>query len=303
MAGPTHALTVDVEDLANGVLLRACDRVVDPASDVVGQTEQLLGLVEEYGFRATCFVLGDVAKSFPGLVRRIQEGGHEIGVHGWHHHRVFDLSIGAYRESLRRAKSVLEDISGQQVLGYRAVEFSITKETSWAYGVLCELGFRYSSSVFPIRGSRYGVPDASLTPYPVYCGSQELVEIPMTAIGVGPVRVPVLGGGYLRHFPLWYSKLALAYLARSGRSGVMYLHPHELGTTVRPDRFPFTISRDEQQRIRSLTRTYFRNLQKTAGKLRWIFSRYPFSSILDVFFAKEGGAVGLPPCGPCAVIT
>lgn len=290
-AAPIHALSVDVEDLACGLLLRACNRVAPPSHDVVEATRRMLRLIDEHGIKATWFVLGEVAQSYPALVRELSAGGHEIGVHGWHHHRVFDLDPNTYRESLRNSRSLLQGLSGQEVLGYRAVEFSITSRTLWAYEILAELGFGYSSSVFPIGGRRYGIPDAPLRPYPVEAGGRQLIEVPMTAVKVGPVRVPVLGGGYLRHFPLVYSKLALLKLKTQGRPGLMYLHPHELGTSVCPATFPIEISDEERARISEVSRTYFRNMDKTERKLRWIFSRYDFAPVRDVFLS-EGETCG-----------
>lgn len=279
---PLNALTIDVEDMPACLLLRACGRVAPPTESVVPLTERLLSLAEEYGHRATCFVLGEVAERYPGLVRRIHSGGHELGVHGWHHHRVFDLERGVYRESLRRAKSLLEDISGAPVAGYRAVEFSIRKDTLYAYEVLAELGFRYSSSVFPIRGRRYGIPSADLVPYRVTVPGGSLMEVPMTAVNLGPLRLPALGGGYLRHFPLLYSKVALWLLGREGRPAVMYLHPHEVGSALKVERFPIDLREGEAEKIASLGWSYFRNVHRTEGKLRWMFSRHRFGRIDEV---------------------
>lgn len=254
----------------------------------------MLALVEDHGIKATWFVLGEVAASYPDLVRKLAAGGHEVGVHGWHHHRVFDLTPEALGESLRQARSLLQDITGQQVLGYRAVEFSITEKTRWAYETLAEVGFEYSSSVFPIGGRRYGVPRAPLIPFKVPCRGRQLTEIPMTAVKVGPWRVPALGGGYLRHFPLAYTRLALWGLARERRPGLVYLHPHELGTVVSHGSFPIEVTDDELRRIRTLSRTYFRNIDRTEGKLRWLFARHRFAPVREVFPVHDQTVARLP---------
>ncbi len=123
-------------------------------------TERLLALFEESGVRATFFVLGWVAARFPALVRRIAAGHHEIASHGYGHRLVYDLTPEEFREDVRRAKGLLEDIGGMAVHGYRAPSYSITERSLWALDVLIDEGYRYDTSIFPIHHDRYGIPNA-----------------------------------------------------------------------------------------------------------------------------------------------
>ncbi|MGV8042539.1 MAG: DUF3473 domain-containing protein [Thermoanaerobaculaceae bacterium] len=247
----------------------------------------MLDLFAEHGARATCFVLGDVAEAFPGLIRRIVAAGHELGVHGWHHHRIFQLDRSMFGESLRRAKGLLEELSGRPVLGYRAVAMSITRETWWAYDVISELGFLYSSSIYPFRGSRYGVPGAPLGPHRVRTAAgAELLEIPLSVAQLGPLRLPVLGGGYLRHFPFLVNRWALRALEREGRRAVVYLHPYELEVGEGAVALSAPLPDAERAKVRRFMRGQLRNRQHTQAKVRGLLSMARFSPIEDVFQAE-----------------
>jgi polysaccharide deacetylase family protein (PEP-CTERM system associated) len=279
-----HALSIDVEDFSNSAVLLACGRVVPPTHDVVRLTERMLGLFAETGTHATCFLLGEVAEAYPDLVRRIVAGGHELGVHGWHHHRIFQLERAADRQSLERSKALMEDLSGKQVRGYRAVAMSITRASWWAYDVLAELGFIYSSSIYPFRGRRYGVPDAPVGSHTVRTSSgATLLEIPLSVVRLGPLRLPALGGGYLRHLPLAYSRLALWALEREGRPAVVYLHPYELDDDAHPDSFPLSLTDAEQVAVRRFMRGQIRNRRHTEAKIRGLLAAAPFTSIQEAF--------------------
>ena len=286
-----HALSVDVEEFASAAVLLACGRTTRPAEDVVRLTDGLLGILEEYGVRATCFVLGEVAEAYPDLVRRIAAAGHELGVHGWHHHRVFELERSAFKDSLQRARGLIADLSGQAVLGYRAVAMSITRETWWAYEVLDELGFGYSSSVFPFRGRRYGVPDAPLGPHRVRTpAGSRLVEIPLSVVSLGGVRLPSLGGGYLRHLPLVYNRLALRSIERQRRRAVVYIHPYELDDVARTRPFPIPLREGESAKLEAVTRGQWRNRRATESKLRWLLTAASFAPLREAFGSELEGA-------------
>lgn len=286
MSQLVHAFSLDVEDFANGAVLLACGRVVPPTENVVHLTERMLAILADCSVKATCFLLGDVAEAFPPLVRRIADQGHEIGVHGWHHHRVFQLERDAYRSSLERAKKLLEDISGKVVRGYRAVAMSITRKTWWAYDVVAELGFSYSSSIYPFRGLRYGVPSAPVGPHYVTTAvGASVLEIPLSVITIGPLRLPALGGGYIRHFPFAYTRFALSKLEREGRPGVVYLHPYELDVDAKLDRFPIPVNRGEAKRIAQFARGQYRGREHTERKVRALLQRAAFAP-LEVVFAR-----------------
>ncbi|MEZ4586453.1 MAG: polysaccharide deacetylase family protein [Gemmatimonadales bacterium] len=170
-------------------------------SRVVANTETLLSLLAEHDALGTFFVLGWVADRHPDLVRRIASLGHEVASHSWWHQRVHTLDQAAFREEARRSKGTLEDLVGEPVIGFRAPSFSIVPGFEWAFDVLAAEGYRYDSSVFPIRRPGYGYPGAPLGHHRLTTGSGPLIELPMATYRLGPVVLPAAGGGYLRQLP------------------------------------------------------------------------------------------------------
>jgi len=254
-------LSVDVEDYFH---VEAFANIVARAdwpsypSRVVDNTRRLLDLLDEIGVTATFFIIGWVAERFPALVREILDRRHEVGCHSYWHQLISTLSREDFAQDTRRAKDVIEQAGGVPVWGYRAPSFSITAETSWAFDVLSQCGFRYDSSVFPVRHDIYGIPDAPRQPFRVQTPSGVLFEYPLTTFRYrrGP-NVPVAGGGYLRLLPFWLTRAGVRRAAGEGVSIVTYVHPWEFD----PD----------QPRLPASWRSRFRhytNLGTTADRLR-----------------------------------
>lgn len=199
------------------------------AERVVPATSWLLDALADRGVVATFFVLGEVAQNSPGLVRKIQESGHEVASHGWNHRRVLELTPAEFREDLRKSRDVLEQITGKAVEGYRAPTFSVTRHNPWAVDVLSELGFRYDSSIFPVRHDRYGVPEAPRAPFLVSGTDASILEFPPATLRVLGLTLPVGGGGYFRLFPKRLLNLGLGQIAAKARPSVamLYFHPWE----------------------------------------------------------------------------
>lgn len=281
-SGLLHGLTVDVEDWNNTAVLALTGRIVPPTDAVVRNTEALLALFAEHRVQATWFVLGEVAEAFPGVVRAIAAAGHELGVHGFHHHRLFQLTPAAFRASIQRAKAVVEQAAGQRVLGHRAVAFSLSASTWWAVEILVDLGFEYDSSVFPFRGTQYGLPRAPLTPYRVDTAQGSLTEVPLPVLDFGPLRLPCGGGGYLRHFPLWYTRWAIRSLERRGRPAVSYVHPYEVELAYDAAFFRHHLTQAENQRMDRLRWGQYRNRGHTMTKLRCLLTRHRFGSLTQM---------------------
>lgn len=282
--GLTHALSVDIEDWTNQMVLKVCGKVFPPTDAVVRNTHRMLDLLEESGVRATFFVLGEVAREFPSLVKRIVGGGHPLGVHGFHHHLLSRLSPDAFGESLLRAKDIVEQTAGQAAHGFRAPEMSLTRETWWAYQHLADAGFLYSSSIRSIGAPFTGVPDAPPTPFEVTLhDGRKLVEIPLTTLKVLGCRIPVAGGGYLRHFPLWFSIQALRKLTLETRSAVVYLHPHELDVKSKLLDVPADLPPAVHQRLKHLAREQFRNRSLTDSKIRALLRAFRFAPLEEAF--------------------
>ena len=269
-----NVLSVDVEDYFQ---VEAFAKVVNRdqwesfPSRVEANTHRLLDLFDETGVKATCFILGWVAERQPKLVREIVERGHEPGCHSYWHRLIYRLSPQEFREDTLRAKNCIEQAAGEAVYGYRAPTFSITEKSSWAPGILAELGFRYDSSIFPVKHDNYGVPAAPRGPFAIPTPSGCLNEFPMTTFRFwnGP-NLPVAGGGYLRIFPNWYTRVGVRRAWKEGLPVITYVHPWE----VDPDQ-P-RMNAGFKSRLRHYT-----NLGKTAGRLRKLLALGPFTSFRE----------------------
>ena len=276
-------MSVDVEDWNNLVVFHQSGRILPPTQAVVRNTEILLDLFLEYEAHATWFVLGEVAETFPGLVRKLADAGQEVGVHGFHHEYVSSQSEKTFRDSIRRAKHTIEQAAGKAVLGHRAPAFSITNQVPWAFDVLVELGFSYDSSVFPARTRRYGDNGAPLGTYQIQTRHGELTEVPLSVVKLGPWRLPCCGGGYLRHFPLAYNLWAMRRIEREQRPVVAYLHPCELELSLDRDYLSRHLGAKKLAEIRWMVYAQYRNRAHTASRVRSLLSRRRFAGIARVF--------------------
>src|SRR5216683_1357614 len=227
-----NALTVDLEDYfhvsayARKVRLEEWDSY---PSRVAQNTDRLLELLSQHNCKATFFVLGWVAEKKPEVVAQVAAAGHEIACHSLLHRRVFDLSPQEFREDTHRAKAVIEDASGKQVVGYRAPSFSVTKRSSWALEILVQEGFQYDSSIFPVEHPSYGIADAPRTPYWIDTPSGRILEFPMATLTIGSMRSPIAGGAYLRLLPYRFTLWSIRHLNQHENSPVcVYIHPWEL---------------------------------------------------------------------------
>jgi polysaccharide deacetylase family protein (PEP-CTERM system associated) len=270
-----NAMTIDVEDYFQ---VSAFDAVVSRNvwegfdSRVCQNTERLLQIFADRGVTATFFVLGWVADRFPSLVSRISASGHEVASHGYAHRLVYEQTRSAFRDDVRRAKDILESATGCRVDGYRAPSYSITARSLWALDVLIEEGHRYDASIFPIRHDRYGIPDAPRHPYVLTRGSGSLVEAPASTTRIGPVNLPVAGGGYFRILPYSWTRWGMARInARERRPAIFYLHPWELDPL--------------QPRLRAgwLSRfRHYRNLDKTEARLQQLLRDFHFAPLREM---------------------
>jgi polysaccharide deacetylase family protein (PEP-CTERM system associated) len=190
--------------------------------------DRVLALFHECSIKATFFTLGWIAQRYPHVIRRIVDEKHELASHGWSHVRITELNETGFRKDVERTKSLLEDLGGTSVIGYRAPSYSIGAGNLWALRVLEETGHRYSSSIYPIRHDLYGMPDAPRFAF-VPDGCHSLIEIPVTTMEMASANLPCGGGGYFRLFPYRYSRWALRRVnRRDGQPAVFYFHPWEL---------------------------------------------------------------------------
>jgi polysaccharide deacetylase family protein (PEP-CTERM system associated) len=233
-----HHFSVDVEEYFHASALEEWipqARWDDLSRRSPERMQWLLDVLEAREVKGTFFILGWLAEREPAMVRAIAGGGHEIASHGWDHRRVTSLTPEEFRDDVTRSKALLEDLTGCDVLGYRAPSFSILPGFEWALDVLLEAGFVYDSSMFPVRiHPWYGYPAAPRDPHIVPRDSGSLVEIPPATLKVGGLNLPAAGGAYLRFFPLSLVRAGLASAGKRGQPGTLYLHPWELDTDM-PD--------------------------------------------------------------------
>jgi polysaccharide deacetylase family protein (PEP-CTERM system associated) len=227
-----NALTIDLEDYYHVSAFNdsiAKDKWSSQESRVAQNTDLLLNSLDEAGCKATFFTLGWVAEHHPQVVKEVARRGHEVACHSLRHRTVYEMSPEEFREDTKRAKELLEDLSGTLVLGYRAPSFSITDKSLWALTILAELGFTYDSSIFPVEHANYGIPNSSRAPYRVETAAGTIVEFPMTTLEFAGRRSPFCGGAYFRLLPYWYTRWGIRFLnAKEKRSVCVYLHPWEL---------------------------------------------------------------------------
>jgi polysaccharide deacetylase family protein (PEP-CTERM system associated) len=226
----TNALTIDVEDYFQvSAFAPHIDRADWDSCEcrVERNVARILAMLEEHGVKATFFTLGWIAERYPGVVRDIVSGGHELASHGYGHQRASDLTPDAFSEDIRSAKVLLEDLGGTEVKGYRAPSFSIgAHNRHWAFECLARAGYRYSSSVYPVKHDHYGMPDA---PRFAHVSHAPLLEVPPTTVRAFNRNWPASGGGYFRLMPYVLSRHLITRVnQRDGEAAVFYFHPWEI---------------------------------------------------------------------------
>jgi polysaccharide deacetylase family protein (PEP-CTERM system associated) len=222
------AFSVDVEDYFH---VEAFRHILDPADwasmeqRAEPNTRRLLDLLSEFDAKGTFFVLGWVAERQPKLVSDIHAAGHEVAIHGYDHRPITLMTPSEFREDIRRAKNIVEDATGEAVLGYRAPTYSVVQDTLWALEIMMEEGLRYDSSIFPIVHDRYGIPGAERYPWIERRGERSLVEFPASTVRLFGRNVPFVGGGYLRLLPMSYVRWGMRRVTgREGRPSMNARH-------------------------------------------------------------------------------
>jgi polysaccharide deacetylase family protein (PEP-CTERM system associated) len=256
-----NAMTIDVEDYFQVSAFAphiARDSWAGRECRVEANVDRILGILDDGAVVATFFTLGWIAERYPQLVRRIVDGGHELASHGYGHLRASDQSHTAFREDISSSKTILEDIGGQAVRGYRAPSFSIGPANLWALDALQQAGYRYSSSIYPIVHDHYGMPDAPrFAFYPN--GDQGLLEVPITTVRLMKRNLPAGGGGYFRLMPYAMSRWMMRQVNQQDRQpAIFYFHPWELDP-----------GQPRQQGLQWKTRfRHYVNLDRMDGRIR-----------------------------------
>nr|WP_315227847.1 XrtA system polysaccharide deacetylase [uncultured Albidiferax sp.] len=270
----TNAFTIDVEDYFQ---VSAFSSYIDRSDwdfhecRIENNINTILNMLELSGTKATFFTLGWIAERYPQLVKRIVQDGHELASHGYGHQRAFELSEREFLSDVQVSKRILEDISGVQVKGYRAPSFSISKNNLWAFDCLLDSGYKYSSSVYPIKHDHYGMPESPRFAYSVRNG---LIEIPVTTLRLFGKNFPSSGGGYFRLLPYFLSKLMIDKVLSTDRQpAIFYFHPWEIDTNQ-----PVISGIDIKTRFR-----HYVNIKRMHGKVGRLLLDYKWDRVDKVF--------------------
>jgi polysaccharide deacetylase family protein (PEP-CTERM system associated) len=269
-----NAMTVDVEDFFH---VSAFESIIQPEQwkdyqpRVDANTRRLLDIFAKANVKSTFFTLGWVAEKYPELIKEIHRQGHEVASHGYAHRRASEQTPEEFRQDVIRSKQHLEDLIGEKVLGYRAPSFSIGYTSEWAFEILAELGFVYSSSTYPVKHDLYGTPD---WPRFAYNRPENIIEIPIPTLRMLGKQVPIGGGGYFRLYPYQMTKKLISrYLKQEKQPYSFYFHPWEIDAEQ---------PRLNDAPLKSRFRHYV-NLSKTESKLEKLLSDFSWSTMKDVY--------------------
>jgi len=271
-----NAMTIDVEDyfqvsaFARHISRDQWDQL---PCRVERNIDRILQLLDEHRTHATFFTLGWVAERYPGMVRRIVDNGHELASHGYGHLRASEQSPAEFRDDITRAKRILEDIGGLAVKGYRAPSFSINHRNLWALDELGEAGYRYSSSIYPIRHDHYGMPHAPRFAHHPR-GSDGVMELPATTLKLFGRNLPASGGGYFRLLPYPLSRWMLGRVnARDRQPAIFYFHPWEIDP-----------EQPRQQGVSAKTRfRHYVNLSRMEGRIARLLKDFQWDRMDRIF--------------------
>lgn len=279
-----NAMTVDVEDYFH---VSAFEKYIERSSwdslecRVEGNVDRILSSFADKGVKGTFFTLGWVAKKYPEMTKRIVAEGHELASHGWEHTRVTEQTPEQFAADIRKAKDVLEDISGQPIYGYRAASYSIDKTNLWAHDILRDAGHLYSSSIAPIKYAQYGIADAPRFAHyrrgdKMVSGLVEnaILEIPITTVALPNKNIPCGGGGWFRLYPYKMSKWALQWVNHhDDEPCVFYYHPWEID-----------LEQPKQQNLDWKTRfRHYQGLKRMEGKVDRLLSDFRWGRMVDVY--------------------
>lgn len=306
-----NVLTFDTEHWYSATLL--ADTVASPTTHIQRSVETVLDILARYDVKSTFFVVGEVAEEYPGLVGRIADEGHEVASHGHTHTPLFDLTRETFVEELNRSVEAIEAATGEQVVGFRAPNFSVTSKTCWAIETLIEQGFAYDSSVFPVRTPLYGVSNAPRRPY-LACSDSPFTDRsrdsgrdsrtpngptpgPSMADGGGAVQLvspePMATDGTILELPpaVFHPRVPVpvagGFYARLLPSSVIHwgirnLNDHNIPATIYFH--PWEFNTDVVQRDIPFHKRFisYQGIEQTATKLEKMLSRFRFGPAEDL---------------------
>jgi len=271
-----NILSIDAEELYHAEYVRSSPSsyFLKRAPRARAGIEMAMDILRKHDVRATFFFVGEVAERWPELTEELEEKGHEIGFHGYHHRPLWEMKPDELREEIRSFRSLL----GHPCRGFRAPSFSIDMRTTWALRVLVGEGYLYDSSIFPFRTPLYGLPGAPTRPYRPSLSDPRLededsplLEFPITVGELGPLRIPIGGGFYLRLMPVNIIRTIIKDLNKRGLPAIIFVHSWELDakTPISPLGSPF-----------KTFITYY-NIGATSKKLAYLISSVKFTTFED----------------------
>lgn len=284
-----NALTVDLEDWYHPELVKRHVRG-DVEPQIVDATDRILRLLDRHRVRATFFILGDVARKHPDLIRTLHAGSHEIASHGATHTPLWDLDYERLDRELKTFRAVMAEALGPEVniSGFRAPTFSMDNRTRYAMKCLVDNGYLYDTSIFPAKNYIYGVKDAPCTLYRPDLHDlsraddrSDILEFPLTVFEWGRIRIPVSGGFYLRVFPYFILRSLLRKINRT-RPFVIYLHPWE----VYPD-----TPRVKGIGLKNALITYY-GIKDAFRKIERLLQDFEFEPMIDVIRTQAEYGIG-----------
>lgn len=286
-----HALTIDLEDWHQEFYWRLTGSWPKPGEQVVATTHLLLDWLDSLEISATFFVVSSLAEYHPQLITQIAQRGHEIGSHSYNHQPIWQLTRDSFQADLIRSREQLQSLSGQEVQGFRAPEFSMVGLQHWSFEAVAAAGFRYDSSVFPLKHARYGMPDAPVQPFVLETAEGSLVEFPLATWQTGKLRWPVAGGSYFRLLPAFLLQKALRDLDSREQNAVFYFHPYQFskGLLLLPwAAWRHGLQHRRPQFFYSLSRSILHNFATPliTKRLRLLLSNYNFVPLGTLYNAN-----------------
>ncbi len=268
-----NAFSVDFEDWFQGLEVIPNESWGEYESRIERNANIIFDILDEAGITATFFVLGYIAEKYGHLIKEIDKRGHRLGTHGYSHRQVYKIKKDEFENEISRSVGLISDLTGQQVLGFRAPIFSIVEESLWALDILLKNGLKYDSSIFPVLNYRYGILSSDRFVHKLKTPDGNLMlEIPIATAKIFNTNFPVGGGAYLRILPYSLTKCGLRSINREGKPFVFYVHPWEIDPHHPRIDLPFRISA-----------THYFNLKSTEGRLKKLGRDFKFASIEEVF--------------------
>lgn len=266
--------SVDVEDWFHILDLPSTPKLEEwPGlqSDVVKNTRRMFAIFRQHDVRCTLFFLGWVAERWPDLVKEAIQDGHEVASHGYAHELVYSITEQRFFDDIRKAKDIIEQAGGREVLGYRCPGFSVTAATPWFFGRVREAGYLYDSSVWPGARGHGGLPGARSIPHVIATEHGDLMEFPISMARTLGRPMYFFGGGYLRFFPYALIRRKVHQVLAGDRPAIFYLHPREIDP--QQPRLPMSAKR------RFMTYT---GLRTTERKMHALFRDLRFTTFADL---------------------